>query len=47
MTNLRRDWVTRQYVSIALTLPASEAAKYMADHNVPLHVALRVLGKGH
>lgn len=43
----RKDWVTRQYVEIGLqTAKATNrffGARYMAEHHVPIAVALRVL----
>lgn len=43
----RKDWVTRQYVEIGLQTAKDEGrtagARYMANHKVPIAVALRVL----
>lgn len=45
----RKDWVTRHLVGvgewIAMTEGREQGAKFMAEHNVPIHVALRVLAK--
>lgn len=47
MNEQRKDWVTRQYVEIGLEIARSEGrtsgARFMADHAVPIGVALRVL----